>query len=142
MFRRKRIAHFAILGVAAAFGDASAAAMHEFCVTRVAASGTEVSRTRIYFRSDDPGREIAGHMLIQHYRRASAAAVRIDDDADGVCRYSDLHHISVHEGSPPIASGEAVAIPPNVGRVANQASGALTAVAAEASRLMCRILPC
>lgn len=131
-----------LLFQAPASGQSPAAAKHDFCVVRVNSTGIDASRTSLHFRGQDPGREVAGQILVQHYKRAGVVAVHIDDlDADA-CRHAVSHFVAFNQ-----ASGNAVLEPPatglpNLGRVANQAGGALTTVAEEASRLMCQVLPC
>jgi hypothetical protein len=124
-----------------AFVQQSAGATHDFCVTRVEVGGPEYSRARLYFNGEDPGREAAGLMLIQHYRSKGTPAVRIDDESSGVCAHSDTQHIALGEPARqrPKTAGAGL---PNLGRAANQATHALTGIAEDASRLMCRILPC
>lgn len=119
----------------------AAAATHDFCVTRVEVSGPESSLARIYFNDEDPGREVAGHMLIQHYRRKGAPAVRIDDGTSGACAHAETQHIALNTPAPQRPGPPDPGFP-NVGRVANQATHALTGIAEDASRLMCRLLPC
>lgn len=118
-----------------------AATTHDFCITRGEIAGPEVSRARLYFNGEDPGREAASHLLVQHYRRKGTPAVRVDEAASGACANADTQHITftepVRRRPEPADSGI-----PNVGRVANQASHALTSIAEDASRLMCRLLPC
>ena len=124
-----------------ACSQASASATHDFCITRVEIAGPEMLRARIYFNDEDPGREAAGHLLIQHYRRKGTPAVRVDDAASAACNNAETQHIAINAPArhrPDRADSEF----PNIGRVANQATHALTSIAEDASRLMCRLLPC
>ena len=135
-----RPAAFALLALA--LGNAFASAFHDFCVTRLGASGVEVSRARIYFAGEDPGRDAASLSLVQHYRRPGVSTVRIDDWNEGACQHVETQHIAHNEPAvldTPPQKGDGL---PNFGRAVNQASGVVTSVAEHASRLMCRVLPC
>ena len=141
LFHPATLSRAAVLCIGMCSVQPSISATHDFCVTRLEVAGPQSSRARIYFNAEDPGREAAGHFLIQHYRSRGAPAVRIDDESSAACAHSDTQHIALNEtGSPQRAAVEAGF--PNVGRVANLASHALTGIAEDASRLMCRVLPC
>ena len=131
----------ALLGASFFCSQPFSATTHDFCITRVEIAGPEFLRARIYFSDEDPGREAASHLLVQHYRRKGTPAVRVDEVASGACANADTQHITFTEPvvrrPEPADSGI-----PNVRRVANRASHALTSIAEDASRLMCRLLPC
>lgn len=122
--------------------NACPSTFHDFCATRLGASGIEVSRARIYFTGEDPGREAASLSLVQHYRRTDISTVRIDDSNEAACQHVETQHIA-HNGpvarGTPQPTGDGL---PNIGRAVRQVSGAVTSVAEQASRLMCRVLPC
>lgn len=130
-----------LLCAALVCSPSSASATHDFCITRVEIAGPEMLRARIYFNDQDPGREAASHLLVQHYRRKGTPAVRVDDAASDACTHAETQHIALNTParSLPAATDSAL---PSIGRVANQATHALTSIAEDASRLMCRLLPC
>ncbi|MBL8384269.1 MAG: hypothetical protein JNM90_14405 [Burkholderiales bacterium] len=123
-------------------GSASAAPFHEFCVTRSTPGGPEVSRARLYFSGTDPGKEAAGLHLVRHFRHPQSVVVHVDENIDGTCRIAPTHHVVLNDVAPPAAAGRVKTTPPNLRDISRQASDALTDAATEASRLMCRFLPC
>jgi len=140
-FRPQTLSRATVLCLGICSVQPSISATHDFCVTRMEIAGPQSSRARIYFNAEDPGREAAGHLLIQHYRSRGAPAVRIDEESSAACTHSDTQHIALNETGNQRRAAVDAGIP-NLGRVANLASHALTGIAEDASRLMCRLLPC
>lgn len=114
---------------------------HGFCVTRAELAGPEHARAHVHVGTRDPGREAAGLMLVQHFRSKGTPAVRLDEEASAACAHAETQHITLGEPAAqrPAAAADSL---PNLGQATRQASRALTGIAEDASRLLCRVLPC
>ena len=119
----------------------SGATYHEFCVPRIVGVGSETLRARLHFNGPDPGEKTAALLLIRHYRQPGVDVVRVDAPGPA-CAARDAQEIALGKTGTPADT----AIPPagfsNVAKATNQAYSALNTAATEASRLMCRVLPC
>jgi hypothetical protein len=56
-----------------------AAASHDFCITRKAAGVQETLRAQLAFGPNDPGRDGAAMLAIEHFRQGGAWTVHLDD---------------------------------------------------------------
>lgn len=119
-----------------------AGAQHDFCVMRPVGGASQTIRSRVHVSGEDPGPEAAALHLARHYRRAFGAGVHIEPFEAARCPALEIQEIAL--GPPGIHDREAPEPPfdPNVGRIANVASATALGVASEATRLVCRFLPC
>lgn len=115
---------------------------HEFCVSRNSPAGNDVVRTRFHFGAADPGRAAASLLLVRHYRQPGIISVEVDAYDSATCAATEVQDIALTARPERIPDRAPVGPVPNLGRVADLASGAVTGIAEQASRLMCRLLPC
>ena len=117
------------------------ATFHEFCVTRIIGAGSETLRARLHFNGADPGEETAALLLIRHYRQPGVDVVHVDAPGP-TCAARDAQEIALGKTGTPTAT----AIHPggfsDIAKATNQAYSTLNTAATEASRMMCRVLPC
>jgi hypothetical protein len=96
----------------------------------------------VHVNGEDPGPEAAALHLARHYRRSLGGGVHIEPFDAARCPSLETQEIAL---SPPgIHDREAPEAPidPNVGRIANVAGATVLGMASEATRLVCRFLPC
>ena len=118
--RVKRVRLATILLCALANMPAQANTPYDFCVTRVLQAGSDVLRTRLLFEEHDPGAELAGHLLIRHYRQPLVASVRIEDYRPEVCGSAEIHFLALKAGPGPLRQVEPARRLPDLGRAASQ----------------------
>ncbi len=147
----------AILLVASINFPALADAPYDFCVTRVMQAGSDVLRTRLLFEDKDPGVEVAGHLLIRHYRQPLVTAVRIEDYRPEVCGTAETQFLALKAGTGPLQRAEPARRLLDPGRaasqtanlvsetymdVARQATGALGLVLEATNEALCSMIRC
>lgn len=115
---------------------------YDYCVTRTLGAGSEIIRARLHITGDDPGPEASALHVARHYRRPGSGGVRIEPYEAARCAAPETQDIALappgfHDREPAAAPAD-----PNLGRLANVAGATATGIAAEASRLMCRLIPC
>lgn len=118
--REKRARLAAILFLALANMPAQAQTHHDFCVTRVMQAGSDVLRTRLLFDEHDPGAELAGHLLIRHYRQPLVTSVRIEDYRPEVCGNAETQFLALKAGPGPLKQAEPARRLPDLGKAASQ----------------------
>lgn len=118
--RAKRVRLATILLCALANMPAQASTPYDFCVTRVLQAGSDVLRTRLLFEEHDPGAELAGHLLIHHYRQPLVASVRIEDVRPEVCGNAETHFLALKTGPGPLRQVEPGRRFRDLGRAASQ----------------------
>ena len=116
----KRVRLATILLGALASMPAQANTPYDFCVTRVLQTGSDVLRTRLLFEEHDPGAELAGHLLIRHYRQPLVASVRIEDYRPEVCGSAEIHFLALKAGPGQLRQVETARRLPDLGRAASQ----------------------
>jgi hypothetical protein len=67
------------LAIVLALACGQVAASHDFCVTRSATGVKEILRAQLAFGADDPGRDGAAIIAIEHFRQGAAWTVHLDD---------------------------------------------------------------
>lgn len=147
----------AILLVALINLPAQANAPYDFCVTRVMQAVSDVLRTRLLFEDQDPGVELAGHLLIRHYRQPLVTAVRIENYRPEVCGTAETQFLALKAGSGPLPQAEPAGRLADLRRaasqtanlvaetymdVARQASGALGLVLEATNAALCSMIRC
>ena len=147
----------AIMLLAPTIVSAQATASYDFCITRVMQVGSDVLRARLLFDDADPGVELAGHLLVRHYRQAQVTSVRIEDYRTEVCGNAETQFLALKAGAGPIRQAEPSKRLPELGKavgqsaklvsetymsVARQASGALGLVLEATNEALCSMIRC
>ena len=124
--RVKRVRLATVLLGALTNMPAQANSPYDFCVTRVMQAGSDVLRTRLLFEDKDPGVDLAGHLLIRHYRQPLVALVRIEDYRPEVCGNAESHFLALKAGPGPLRQVETARRLPDLGRAASQTANVVS----------------
>ena len=136
--RRVRLA--AILLVALINLPVQANAPYDFCVTRVMQAGSDVLRTRLLFEDKDPGVELAGHLLIRHYRQLLVTAVRIEDYRPEVCGTAETQFLALRAGLGALQQAEPARRLADLGRAASQTANLVSETYMDVARQLTGVL--